>query len=200
MNFIRSENHLALLHLFMLLGLSECMLWIQGMPRVTYGYQQLVISCIGLGLTIIVQVWLVLGRVQFLTPLGLNWALPQTNCTYTIMIQPKPIQPLTNQWIQSMHSESPSNINKCSNARWFSNLMKFTAVSESLSYQSNNVLFQRKINWITNFCPREFAVHGSVAVNIVSWESTVSLKDTDIEYLHKQLEKPWPFRGVKLWM
>ena len=38
----------------MLLGLSEHMLWIQSMPRVTYGYQQLVIGCIGVGLTIIV--------------------------------------------------------------------------------------------------------------------------------------------------
>ena len=39
---------------FMLLGFSEQMLWIQSMPRVTYGYQQLVIGCIHLGLTIIV--------------------------------------------------------------------------------------------------------------------------------------------------
>ena len=53
-NFIKSENHLALLWLFMLLGLSEHILWIQNMPRVTYDYEWLVIGCIGLGLTIIV--------------------------------------------------------------------------------------------------------------------------------------------------
>ena len=38
----------------MLLGLSEHMLRIQSMPRVTYDYWQLVIGCIGLDLVIIV--------------------------------------------------------------------------------------------------------------------------------------------------
>ena len=51
-------------------------------------------------------------------------------------------------WIHRMCSQSPSNINNCSNAWMFSDLMKFTAVNESLSKQSRNVLFQRKINWI----------------------------------------------------
>ena len=49
----------------MLLGLSEHMLWIQSMPRVAYDYLWLAIAWIGLGLTIIVYVQLVLGRVQF---------------------------------------------------------------------------------------------------------------------------------------
>ena len=39
-----------------------------------------------------------------------------------------------------------ASINKCSNARLFSDLMKFTVVNESLSKQSTNVLFWRKIN------------------------------------------------------
>ena len=50
-------------------------------------------------------------------------------------------------WIQSMCSESPSSIIKCSNAGLFSDLMTFTAVNETLSKQSRNVLFQRKFNW-----------------------------------------------------
>ena len=43
-----------------------------------------------------------------------------------------------------MCSESPSNVNNYSNARLFSDLMKFTAVNESLPEQSRNVLFKRK--------------------------------------------------------
>ena len=38
-----------------------------------------------------------------------------------------------------------ASINKCSNARLFSDLMNFTVVNESLSKQSTNVLFWRKI-------------------------------------------------------
>ena len=60
-------------------------------------------------------------------------------------------------WIQSMCLEGPSSINNCSNAGLFSDLMKFTAVNESLSYQPSNVLFQRKINWINTL-----SYHGSV--------------------------------------
>ena len=45
--------------------------------------------------------------------------------------------------IQSMYSESLSNINNCSNARLSSDLMKLTAVNESLSKINLNVLFQR---------------------------------------------------------
>ena len=55
-NFIRSENNLALLQLFMLLGLSEHMLWIQSMLRVSYDYLWMPIGWIDLGLTIIVYV------------------------------------------------------------------------------------------------------------------------------------------------
>ena len=40
----------------MLLGLSECMLWIQSMLRVSYDYLWMPIGWIGLGLTIIVYV------------------------------------------------------------------------------------------------------------------------------------------------
>ena len=47
-------------------------------------------------------------------------------------------------WIQSMYSESPTNINNCSNPRLFSDLMKLTTVNENLSKQSRNVLFWRK--------------------------------------------------------
>ena len=50
---------------------------------------------------------------SFLTLLGLNWSLPKTNHMYKIMVKPK----------------------------LFSDLMKFTAVNESLSEQSRNVLF-----------------------------------------------------------
>ena len=60
-------------------------------------------------------------------------------------------------WIQSMHSESHSNINNCSNARLFSDVMKFTLVNESLSKQSRNVLFWRKINWISGHLPWLFS-------------------------------------------
>ena len=49
----------------MFLELSEFMLWIQSMPRVTYDYLWLDIGLIGLGMTIIVCALLVLGRVQF---------------------------------------------------------------------------------------------------------------------------------------
>ena len=49
-------------------------------------------------------------------------------------------------------AQSPSNINNCSNARLFSDLMKFIVVNESLSKQSRNVLFQWKINWINISC------------------------------------------------
>ena len=47
--FIRSENNLALLWLYVLLGISECMLWIQSMPRVTCGHWGIVIgwNCLG---------------------------------------------------------------------------------------------------------------------------------------------------------
>ena len=55
-NFIRSENNLELLQLFMLLGLSEYLLWIQSMLRVSYDYLWMPIGRIGLGLTIIVYV------------------------------------------------------------------------------------------------------------------------------------------------
>ena len=41
---IRSENNLALLWLYVLLGISEHMLWIQSMPRVTCSYWGIVIS------------------------------------------------------------------------------------------------------------------------------------------------------------
>ena len=51
--FIRSQNNLALLQLFMLLGLSEHMLWIQSMLRVSYNYLWMPIGWIGFGLTII---------------------------------------------------------------------------------------------------------------------------------------------------
>ena len=47
----------------MFLELSEFMIWIQSMPRVTYDYLWLDIGLIGLGMTIIVCVLLVLGRV-----------------------------------------------------------------------------------------------------------------------------------------
>ena len=49
----------------MLPGLSEHILWIQSIPWVTYDYLQLAFGWIGLGLTIIVYVQLVLGRVKF---------------------------------------------------------------------------------------------------------------------------------------
>ena len=55
-NFIRSENNLALLQLFMLLGLSEHMVWIQSMLRVFYDNLWMPIGLIGLGLAIIVHV------------------------------------------------------------------------------------------------------------------------------------------------
>ena len=53
-------------------------------------------------------------------------------------------------WIQNMCLKSPSNINNCSNAELSSDLMKFTAMNESLSYQPSDVLFQRRINWINS--------------------------------------------------
>ena len=51
--FIKSENNLALLQLYVLLGTSEHMLWIQSMLRVTYGNRGLTIGCNCLGYTII---------------------------------------------------------------------------------------------------------------------------------------------------
>ena len=47
--FIRSENNLALLWLYVLLGTSEQMLWIQSMLRVTSGNRGLTINCNCLG-------------------------------------------------------------------------------------------------------------------------------------------------------
>ena len=32
----------------------------------------------------------------FLKPMGINWTLPKTNHTYTIMVKPKPMQPIMN--------------------------------------------------------------------------------------------------------
>ena len=37
----------------MLLGLSECTIWIQSMPTVPYDYLQMIIGSVGLDMTII---------------------------------------------------------------------------------------------------------------------------------------------------
>ena len=53
MIFTRSEDNLALLQLFVFLGISEHMLWIQSMLRGTFGNRELTNGCNYLGYTII---------------------------------------------------------------------------------------------------------------------------------------------------
>ena len=50
-----------------MLGLSECMLWIQSMPRVSYVYLKMPTGWIGLGMTIIVYMHRPLGRAYIKT-------------------------------------------------------------------------------------------------------------------------------------
>ena len=63
--FIRSENNLALLQLYMLLGTSEHMLWIQSMLRVTCGNRGLTIGCNCLGYNYYYEGVMVIGKNLF---------------------------------------------------------------------------------------------------------------------------------------
>ena len=172
--FIRSENNLALLQLYVLLGISEHMLWIQSMFRVTcdhegitigwnFWFKPLLCMCGGCWVESIwrpgvvkrtlSQKWLRWDRVLFNTP-GLQIDSTQhpphiynnglTQKFQPIVIPPWPQVTLSMPWNQSMCSEMPSNTYNCSNARLFSDLMKITVVTESLSLKQSNVLSKRK--------------------------------------------------------
>ena len=90
-------------------------------------------------------------------------------------------------WIQSMHSGSPSNINNHRNARWFSDLMKFTAVNECLSYQPSNILFQRKINWI-NSKTTEWEIYTNIVLLNINDEN-MSLTKHNIKHVRERQDK-----------